>query len=306
MILPSWREGRARLAVIEFLERTRDLEVEKRVAVFDNDGTLWCEKPNYIQLDFFVDELRRRTHERPDLADRPEYGAVLRGDVGAMAQLGMERIALALVDLFNGQTPAQFEERAREFITNAIHPDHGVPYARMVYQPMLELLDLLRDRGFSTFIVSGGGAEFLRAVSRSLYGVDPDGVVGSLVAYEFTREKGGPVLHRTSRLYGEVNEGAAKVSNIQAFLGRRPIFAAGNSAGDTEMLEYAAATDGNGLALLVAHDDPEREYSYASEAGTFAEREPILDTAKRLGWTVASMREDWSGVFAGESPRTRP
>lgn len=298
--LPSWREGRTRAAILGFLERAGEIPVECRVAVFDNDGTLWCEKPNYTQLDFFVAELRRAAADRPDLAKRPEYAAILKGDRSAVAELGIERIALALLELFVGLTPEEFDQRAREFVTKVMHPKLGVPYARVVYQPMLELLDLFRAHSFATFIVSGGGTEFVRAVSRQLYGVDPEGVVGTLVIYELERRDGASVLVRTGRVQGEANEGPAKIANIQVHLGRRPIFAAGNSAGDAEMLEYAAADD-PGLALLVDHDDSEREYSYASEAGTFAATEPIRETAQRLGWTVVSMKADWSQIFPTHS-----
>jgi phosphoserine phosphatase len=232
------------------------------------------------------------------MAERPEYSAILGGDRAAMAELGIERVALALVELFEGQTPEEFEEHARDFIMTANHPKIGAPYARAIYQPMLELLDLLRAHGFATFIVSGGGTEFVRAVSRELYGVDPEDVVGTLVAYEFVRRDETPVLLRTARVYGEANEGPAKVSHIRTQLGRRPIFAAGNSAGDKEMLEYAVAAPCAGLALLVDHDDSDREYAYASEAGTFSAAEPILETAQRLEWTVASMKNDWATVFA--------
>jgi len=231
------------------------------------------------------------------MAERREYAAILGGDRAAMAELGMERIALALLEMFEGQTPEEFEGHARDFIMSATHPKIGAPYARAVYQPMLELLEMLRAHGFATFIVSGGGTEFVRAVSRHLYGVDPEGVVGTLVAYEFVRRDDKPVLLRTAHAYGEANEGPAKVSHIQTQLGRRPIFAAGNSAGDREMLEYAAAAPCGGFALLVDHDDNEREYAYTSEAGTFTADEPILETAQRLGWTVASMKNDWSAVF---------
>jgi phosphoserine phosphatase len=294
--LPSWREGPSRSAVLSFLERADEIPEERRVAVFDNDGTLWCEKPNYTQLDFFVAELRQAVGNRPELGKRPEYAAILNGDRAAMADLGLERLAPALMELFAGLRPEEFEERARDFIMKAEHPGLGVPYAQAIYQPMLELIELLQAHSFSTFIVSGGGTEFVRAVSRDLYGIDPEGVVGTLVLYEFVRQDGEPVLIRTGRLQGEANEGATKITNMQVHLGRRPILAAGNSAGDAEMLEYAAAGD-PGLALLVDHDDSEREYEYASEAGTFEASEPIVETARRLGWTVVSMRSDWDQVF---------
>jgi phosphoserine phosphatase len=300
VILPSWRDGPARQAILDFVERAGGLPSDRRVAVFDNDGTLWCEKPNYIQLDFFVAGLRRAAADRPDLAKRPEYAAILEGDRKAMADLGIERIAMALVELFVGLRPEEFEQRAREFVLNEAHPALGRRYAGTVYKPMLELLDLLRAHEFSTFIVSGGGTEFVRAVSRQLYGIDPERVVGTLVAYEFQRDNGAPILVRTGRIHGEVNEGEPKVTHMQVHLGRRPILAAGNSAGDKEMLEYAAsAADGSGLALLVDHDDADREYAYASEAGTFQSTEPVTAIAERLGWTVVSMKNDWAEVFPG-------
>lgn len=295
--LPSWREGSTRSRLLAFIDQADTIPAERRVAVFDNDGTLWCEKPNYTQLEFFVAELRSALEAKPELAERPEYAAILRGDRSAIAQLGIDRVAISLVELFVGLTPEEFDQRAREFIMKAEHPELGVPYARAIYQPMIELLELLRLHSFSTFIVSGGGTELVRAISSQLYGIDPEGVVGSLVAYEYIRRDGVPTLIRTGELQGAANEGPAKVEHIQSFLGRRPILAAGNSAGDAEMMEYAAGND-PGLALLVDHDDADREYSYASQAGTFAAAEPILETASRLGWAVVSMQQDWTQVFS--------
>jgi phosphoserine phosphatase len=301
--LASWNDGPTRTAIVEFVDAvttegsSRFVAAEKRVAVFDNDGTLWCEKPNYPQLDFLVTELRLRVRERPEVAERPEYAAILSGNRAAMAELGIERVALALVELFAGQTPEEFEEHARDFIMHTPHPKTGAPYGRAVYRPMLELLDLLRAYSFSLFIVTGGGTEFVRAVSHQLYGVYPEGVVGTLVAYDFIRRDDSPTLLRTGTVYGEANEGPAKVSHIRTQLGRRPVFAAGNSAGDSEMLEYAAAAPGGGFALLVDHDDSEREYAYASEAGTFIADEPIVGVARRRGWTLVSMKNDWKTVF---------
>jgi phosphoserine phosphatase len=294
--LPSWRDGDARASILSFLDRADEIPVEDRVAVFDNDGTLWCERPNYAQLEFFVAELRGAAADQPDMVKRPEYAAVLEGDRAAIDELGIERIALALVELFVGLTPEEFAQRVRLFAMNSKHPELGVVYAQTTYQPMIELLALLREKLFSTFIVSGGGTEFVRAVSRQLYGIDPEGVVGTLVTYRLERHVDSPVLVRTGRVEGEVNEGSPKVVNIQMHLGRRPFFAAGNSSGDAEMLEYAAAED-HGLALVVNHDDPEREYAYASQAGTFTAAEPISETARRLGWTVVSMKTDWSQIF---------
>jgi phosphoserine phosphatase len=297
-LLPSWRPGRTRDAIVAFLAATEALPREARVAAFDNDGTLWCEKPTYVQFDFFEDALRHRAEADPTLRERPELAAVLDLDMAAMSEIGMERIALALAGLFAGMEPEAFTAAARDFMRRARHRTLGVPTPATRYQPMLELLDELRRRDFTIYLVSGGGAEFLRALSQELYGVEPEVVVGTQVRYELTRRADGrPVLLRTGGVIGGANEGASKVANIQSQLGRRPILAAGNSAGDREMLEWALAGSGPGLALLLDHDDREREFSYQSVSGTLKEHEPITSVATRLGWTVISMANDWSTVF---------
>lgn len=298
-LLPSWRAGTTRDALIAFLDAAEQLPIDQRVAAFDNDGTLWCEKPTYAQFDFFVGELATRAAADPSLGDRPEFAAVLAGDHSAIGRLGVPRVALALTELFAGISPDEFTRKARAFMDDAQHRTLGIPLRAAVYQPMIELLDELRLRRFSVFIVSGGGNEFVRAISHDLYRVPPEAVVGTQITYEFTRRADGrPILLRTAKLDGDANEGAAKVHRIQAQLGRRPIFAAGNSAGDREMMEWACAGDGPGLALLIDHDDADREFQYISVAATFDETEPITVVAKRLGWVVASMADDWHTVFA--------
>jgi phosphoserine phosphatase len=268
------------------------------VAAFDNDGTLWCEKPAYPQLEFFLDALAQAIAVEPSLADRAEYAALLHGDHAAIAEIGLPRIAVALAALFAGLEPEQFTARAQEFMQRATHRRLGIPLRDVVFQPMLELLDELRRRDFRVFIVSGGGTEFVRAISQDLYGVAPEAVVGTLVAYEFTRDKADrPVLRRTDQLGSEANEGPAKVTHIQTQLGRRPILAGGNSSGDREMMEWACAGSGPSLALLIDHDDAEREFRYAGTAESFTEEEPITATAARLGWTVVSIADDWASVF---------
>ncbi len=296
-LLPSWRPGPTRDAVEGFLADADELPPERRVAVLDNDGTLWCEKPNYVQLDFFLRELNRAVTRRPELAAVDEYRAVLSGDRAAMADLGLERIALALVELFAGLEPEEFDARVHEFFATASHPELGQPYRQTVYQPMLELVAALRHHAFSVYLVTGGGTEFVRAVSMDLYGVEREGVVGSLVSYGVVRVGGLPHLVRTSRIHGEANEGEAKVVNIQMALGRRPIFAAGNSHGDAAMLEYTMVAPGPSMAMIVDHDDDEREYAYQSVAATLDSVEPITETASRAGWTVVSMARDWARIF---------
>jgi phosphoserine phosphatase len=299
-LLPSWRQGPTREAVLAFLDAADKLPPERRVAVLDNDGTLWCEKPQYTQVEFMLHELTRAVAERPELAERAEYRAILDRDRAALGQLGLPRVALALAQLHAGITPQEFEARARQFLTTELHPHRKVPYARLVYQPMLELLEALRAHGFATFVVSGGGVEFVRSVSLGLYAIAPEGVVGTAVTYELQRRDGKPVLVRTAQVLGGANEGPTKVANIQYHLGRGPIFAAGNSGGDREMLEYATAVQGPSLALLVDHDDAEREYAYVGKAATFTESESIGAVAKRLGWVVVSMARDWARIFPDE------
>jgi len=298
-ILPSWRQGETRNAILAFLDRIDEIPPRDRVAVFDNDGTMWGEKPNYTQLEFWLFELQNAIAETPTLADEPAFAAALSGDRATMGEIGLEALATAFLDLYAGMTPRAFDAKVAEFFAAQVHPDRGVHYRQTRYQPMLELMDELRRHGFDFYIVSAGGTEFVRVIGEDFYGVKPEGVVGSQIAYEFSRDgEGAARLLRTNHLVaGGPNEGPGKPPNIQRILGRQPCVAGGNSAGDAEMLEYAMAYDGPSLALLVDHDDSEREYAYESVAGTFAADEGITDTAARLGWTVASIRNDWSTVY---------
>ena len=296
--LTSWRPGATRDAVVGFLDAAEQVPIADRVAYFDNDGTLWCERPSPVQVEFFLDALRRHVADNPSSGEREEFAAVLSGDRAAIATIGLERVALAVAGLFEGLTPEKFTAETRAFMSTAQHPTLGRPLNAVIYQPMLELLDELRRRDFTVGIVTGGGTEFVRAISDDLYGVPAELVVGSLIGYQFTRdEEDRPVIRRTSRLLGAANEGPPKVTNIQTQLGRRPILAGGNSGGDREMLEWALAAEGPSLALLIDHDDPAREFQYTSTAGTFIETEPITDVGSRLGWTIVSIARDWDVVF---------
>ncbi|QYJ04823.1 haloacid dehalogenase-like hydrolase [Nocardioides panacisoli] len=296
--LPSWRPGAVRESVVAFLDAVTDVPVADRLACFDNDGTLWCERPTYVQFDYLIDLLRAADRADATIQDRPEYAAVLDGDPEAIGDLGLVRVALALTELCEGWTPEEFTASVGAFMARAPHPTLGRRHRWAVYQPMLELLDALRARDVTVSIVSGGGTEFVRAVSDDLYGVPPELVVGTMIAYDYDRDAGGrPRLRRTAEVDKGPNEGAAKVSAIQSQLGRRPRLAAGNSGGDREMLEWAAGQDGPSLALLVDHDDADREVAYTSVAQSFAEAEPITEVGSALGWTVVSMARDWAQVF---------
>ena len=295
--LPSWRPGPTRDAVVAFLDAAADVPLDTRVACLDNDGTLWCEKPTYVQFDFFVDVLRTAVGRDPGLAQRPEFAALLSGDAAAIGEIGLERIAFALASLCAGITPEAFTALVHDFMGRAVHPTLGRPLRTNTYRPMQELLAALRELDFTIAVVTGGGTEFVRGVSQDLYAVAPERVVGTLVEYDYSDDEDRPLLLRSTRIVGGANEGPVKVNNIQTQLGRRPILAAGNSGGDRQMLEWAATGEGPTLALLVNHDDAEREFSYLSSAETFAESEPITAVGARLGWTVVSMANDWETVF---------
>jgi phosphoserine phosphatase len=296
--LPSWRPGSTRDAIVGYLDQVGDVPVEDRVAYIDNDGTMWCERPQYVQYDFFVDALRQRAAEDPSVMGRPELAAVLDDDVAKIGELGLGRVAVALAELYDGRTPGEFAAAVDAFVDRYRHPTLGVPIASLVYRPMLELIDELRAHDFTVGIVSGGGTEFVRRVSMPLYGVPPELVVGTLIGYEFARDDHDrPVLHRTVSLMSTANEGTAKVEHIQSHIGRAPIVAIGNSGGDREMLEWAQASEHDGLAILIDHDDADREYAYESAAATFEDAEPITAVAARLGWTTVSIAGDWETVF---------
>jgi phosphoserine phosphatase len=299
--LPSWRAGATRDAVVAFLDDLDHVPVDERVAYVDNDGTMWCERPTYVQLDFFVDALRQRVADAPALGERPEFAAVLAGDVAAVGEIGLAKVAGALAALFDGQTPDEFGAAVDDFLDRYRHPTLDASLRGVIYQPMLELLDELRAREFTIGIVTGGGTEFVRQVSKRCYGVEPGMVVGTLIGYAFDRDDAGrPIVRRTVSQVGSANEGGAKVEHIQAQIGRPPLIAVGNSGGDREMLEWAQAHRRGGLAVLVDHDDDQREFAYEAMAVTVEEDEPITTVARRLGWVVVSMRDDWETVFASD------
>ena len=302
--LPSWRAGDARRAILAFVERvTAEGSAEfvppsARVAVFDNDGTLWCERPVYPQALFLLDRVREQAATDPELAARPVVRALLSGDLDGAFALGLDAVAGVVLNTHAGYSVDEFAAVAAAWLDSTVDPRFGVPYTRLAYRPMLELLDLLRSRSFRVFIVTGGGVEFVRAISEPVYGVPPDDVVGTAVEVDVQRRDGRMELVRRAALAGgAVNEGEPKPRAIQAHIGRRPILAAGNSAGDAEMIEYATTGRLPSLGLVIEHDDAEREYAYESRSATDPTAEPILESAARHGWTVVSMRRDWSTIF---------
>jgi phosphoserine phosphatase len=300
--LPSWNDGVARKAIVDFVEQTvhDGVPVEERVAVFDNDGTLWCEKPMPIQLDFVLRRLAEMATADPALRDRQPWQAAYERDHAwfgtALAEhyagddTNVQTFAVGLLAAYAGMSVEDFESRSAEFLRSATHPTLERPYLQCAYAPMVELLGHLRDNGFSTYIASGGGRDFMRPISDELYGVPRECVIGSASALEYVAGKdGGTVTHVAQPDY--LDDGAQKPVRIWSRTGRRPVLAAGNSNGDIQMLDFSQRPDRPHLRLLVLHDDAEREFSYTGGA------EEALAMADVSGWTSVSMRSDWARVF---------
>jgi phosphoserine phosphatase len=299
--LSSWNDGGPRRAILAFVERvTRKggpdyVAPAARIAVFDNDGTLWSEQPMYVQLAFTIDRVKTLAPSHPEWKTTQPFKAVLAGDTEALASTGERGLLQLVMASHAGITTTEFEQVVREWIATARHPKTGRPYTEMVYQPMLELLAYLRANGFKTFIVSGGGVEFMRPWTEQVYGVPPEQVIGSSIKTRYEVRAGKPALVRLADV-NFIDDKEGKPVAIQQVIGRRPIAAFGNSDGDFQMLEWTSAGPGPRLALLVHHDDAAREVAYDREShvGRLARG---LDEAATRGWIVASMKRDWMRVF---------
>ena len=304
--LSLWRDGPARQAIIEFVERTCGADgsaavpVEERVAVFDNDGTLWCEKPMPIQLDFILRRLAEMAQADPALRERQPWKAAHERDYGWLSKLMDEHyagddsnvkiLAAGILAAYDGISVEEFEARADAFLRSAQHPTLGRGYLQTAYRPMVELLDHLAANGFSNYIASGGGRDFMRPISQEVYGIPRQRVIGSSAALAYTSdERGGTITHKPEADY--LDDGPQKPIRIWSRTGRRPLLAAGNSNGDAAMLHFTQHPDKPFLRLLVLHDDDEREFAYTTGA------EQALDQAARDGWTVISVKDDWATVF---------
>lgn len=305
--LPSWNDTAAKKAIVTFVEKvTKEgssdfVPVPERIATFDNDGTLWCEQPMYFQLLFALDRVKTLAPQHPEWKTQEPFASLLKGDVkGALA--GGEKSILEIVMATHaGMTTEEFEKIVKDWMATAKHPITGKPLTEMVYQPMLELLTYLRANGFKTFIVSGGGIEFMRPWTEQVYGIPPEQVVGSSIKTKFEMRDGKPVLIRLPAI-DFIDDKAGKPVGINSHIGRRPIFAVGNSDGDRQMLEYTQGGAGARFMMLVHHDDAEREFAYGpkSHVGTFSDS--LMDEANQSGWTVISMKEDWNRVFPSNQP----
>jgi hypothetical protein len=300
--LPSWNDGPVKSSITGFVARvTRQggadfVPADARVATFDNDGTLWVEQPMYIQLAFVLDRVRALAPQNPDWKTRQPFQAVLEGDMRALAAAGEKGLMELVAVTHAGMTSEEFAAIVTEWIAKSRDHRFGRPYTELVYQPMLELLGYLRANGFKTFIVSGGGIEFMRPWTERIYGVPPEQVVGSSIKTRFEMRDGRPVLFRLPEI-NFIDDKAGKPVGINQHVGRRPIAAFGNSDGDLEMLQWATMGGGPSLGLIVHHTDAEREYAYDRQS-QFGRLDAALDAAAVNRWTVVDMKRDWKRVFA--------
>jgi hypothetical protein len=299
--LPSWNDGSSKKAITDFVARiTREggpdfVPVPERIATFDNDGTLWCEQPMYVQLAFAFDRVKALSNQHPEWKDTQPFKAVLDNDIAALAKSGKKGLMELMMATHAGMSTTEFETIASDWLKTARHPRFNKPYTDLVYQPMLELLAYLRANGFRTFIVSGGGIEFMRPWTERVYGVPPEQVVGSSIKVKYEVKDGKPMLSRLPEI-NFIDDKAGKPVGINAHIGRRPIAAFGNSDGDFEMLEWTTAGDGARLGMIVHHDDAAREYAYDRKSH-IGKLDRGLDEASKRGWTVVSMKDDWKTVF---------
>jgi len=299
--LPSWNDGAAKKSIIEFVTRVTKadgpdfVQPAERIAVFDNDGTLWAEQPMYFQAFFTLDRVKALAPQHPEWKTQEPFASILKGDVKSALAGGEKALGQLMMATHVGMTSEEFEKIVSDWIATARHPKTGRLFTEMVYQPMLELLTYLRANGFKTFIVSGGGIEFMRPWSERVYGIPPEQVIGSSVKTKFDLRDGKPVLVRLPEI-NFVDDGPGKPVGIQMHIGRRPIAAFGNSDGDLQMLQWTAIGAGQRFMLLVHHTDAEREWAYDRQS-PIGRLDKALDEALRRGWTIVDMKKDWKRVF---------
>ena len=299
--LPSWNDGASKQSIVTFVESVTDsgkesyVKPEERIAVFDNDGTLWAEQPVYFQLAFVVDRIKELAPAHPEWKEQQPFKAVLEGDKKALADSGHKGIMELLMVTHAGMTTEEFEEVVTQWLATAKHPRFDRPYTEIVYQPMLELLSYLRANGFKTYIVSGGGIEFMRPWTEKVYGIPPEQVVGSSIKTEFEMRGDGPVLVRKAEI-DFIDDKEGKPVGINSHIGRKPIAAFGNSDGDLQMLQWTDAGEGENLMVIIHHTDEEREWAYDKDSH-IGRLDKALTQANNNDWTVVDMKQDWKVVF---------
>jgi phosphoglycolate phosphatase-like HAD superfamily hydrolase len=304
--LPSWNDGTAKKAIVEFIRTTTDKDSkqyvppQERIATFDQDGTLWVEHPMYTQVVYCLERVPVVVKQKPELKEVEPFKTVMSGDRAAIAKLSFPDLEKILVATLTGMTVEEFTAEVKKWLETAKHPRFKRPYTELVYQPMLEVLNYFRANGYKTYIVTGGGQDFVRAYAEKVYGIPPEQVVGSAGATKFERRKDGKaVLIKEPKLLLN-DDKAGKPEGIHLVIGRRPYAAFGNSDGDREMLEYTQSGEGTRLMMLIHHDDDKREYAYGadSKVGTFSDA--LMTEAKKRKWTVVSMKNDFKKVFSFE------
>jgi phosphoglycolate phosphatase-like HAD superfamily hydrolase len=302
--LSSWNDGASKRAIVEFVNRvTKEgapgyVSLEERVAVFDNDGTLWSEQPLYFQFRFMLDQVKAAAPKHPEWKDNAAFKALTGGDHEALAKMGHQPILELLAAANSGMTTEVYDKTIRDWLQTTRHPRFERRHTELVYLPMQELLAYLRAHGFKTYIVSGGSVEFMRPWAEEAYGIPPEQVIGTISQVKFEVKDGVPALMRAPKIEF-VDDGPGKPVGIYRVIGRRPIAAFGNSDGDLQMLQYTAAGDGARLMLLVHHTDAEREWAY-DRASSIGKLDRALDEANARRWTVVDMKRDWKRVFAFE------
>ena len=301
--LPSWNDGATKQSITSFVTRVTTqggpdfVPVDQRIATFDNDGTLWIEQPMYVQLAFVLDRVKALAPQNPGWKTKQPFKAVLDGDLKALAASGEKGLMQLIAVTHAGMTSEEFARIVSDWLAVARHPRFNKPYTELVYQPMLELLAYLRANGFKTFIVSGGGIEFMRPWTEKIYGIPPEQVVGSSIKTRFQMQDGRPVVFRLPEI-NFIDDKAGKPLGINQHIGRRPLAAFGNSDGDLEMLQYTTLSGGPRLGLIVHHTDAEREYAYDRNS-RFGKLDKALDVAADNKWTVVNMKNDWKRIFPG-------
>ena len=299
--LTSWNEGPAKQAIVDFVAKVTNKDgadfvpVDRRIATFDNDGTLWCEQPMYVQAAYLIDRIKILAAKHPEWKTKEPFKSVLAGNLDEPIRKGENAIAELVMATHADMTTAEFDKFVSDWLATARHPRFNRPYTQCVYQPMLELLAHLRAHDFKTFIVSGGGVEFMRPWTQTTYGVPPEQVVGSSIRTRFEIRDGVPVIWRRPEI-NFIDDGPGKPVGINQFIGRRPVCAFGNSDGDYQMLQWTTMTKGARLGMIVHHDDADREYAYDrdSKIGRLVKG---LDDAKKYGWVLISMKHDWKAIF---------
>ena len=307
--LPSWNEGATKKAILDFVRTTTEkgspqhVPVEQRIATFDNDGTLWSEQPLYFQLAFAIDRVKALAPKHPDWKEKQPFKAVLEDDMKTVFASGERGLVELVMASHAGMTTDEFEVIVKDWLATAKHPRFQRPYTELVFQPMLELLTFLRANGFKTYIVSGGGIEFMRPWVENVYGIPPEQVVGSSIKVKYEVQDGKPVLVRLPEI-DFIDDKIGKPVGIHKFIGRRPIMAFGNSDGDFEMLEWTTLAKGPRFGLIVRHSDADREWEYDRKS-PIGRLDKALDEAPKRGWVIADMKQDWKVIYPFQKSSTR-